>query len=129
MKTAAQTNAHPRRSGWSAILAILLIALSWQSVVTQTHRHFHAPTGTVLAVAQDASSMQGKGQQTPFDPASDCSVCRQLAHAGAALLPDPVAIEAPVFAEFQPTETPRLDPASVQRSHAWQSRAPPALQA
>ena len=129
MKTAGHTNAHPKRPGWAAMLAVLLLALSWQSVVSQTHRHFHAPAGTVLAIAQDASSLPGKGQQAPYDPASDCSICRQIAHAGAALLPDPVAIEAPAFAEFRPGETPPLDPASVRRSHAWRSRAPPALQA
>lgn len=107
------------------ILLIMLAAFLAQTVAIQSHVHFAAST-PVSHVA--TVSTGGAGQSLSSAPAGtlpDCSLCRELAMAGHYVLPDPVStIEG---------RTPLLwlCAASVvalacrQRSHRWQSRAPP----
>ncbi len=112
------------------MVAALVLALSWQSFVTQTHRHSDPLAASIAAgSAQADSGAQKPGKPSPSDLPANCSICRQMANAGAALLPAPVAIAAPAYIAFHPATAPPLGEAAVQRSHRWQSRAPPTFQA
>jgi hypothetical protein len=106
---------------WLALVGALLLSLSWQSVVLQTHRHFAPFAGTAT------TRVASPDNQSPADLPSNCPICRELAHAGPVVLPAPVAIDAPAPLVFWFAVSVLLGLALVRRSHAWQSRAPPAL--
>lgn len=107
---------------WLALVGALLLSLSWQSVVLQTHQHF-----SPLARAATASGTSVSNGQSPADLPANCPICRELAHAGPVVLPAPVALDAPAPLVFWFAVSVLLGLALVQRSHAWRSRAPPAL--
>jgi hypothetical protein len=110
------------RAGWNALLLAVLLAFSWQSFVTQTHQHFDF--GTLSATAKAEGSGQ-TGQQSPLDQQDNCPICRGIAHAGAYLLPAPIALNVPVPVVFWLALATIFGLSLTRRSHAWQSRAPP----
>ena len=114
------------RAGWHAMLAVMLFALSWQSIVTQTHNHFglDAPLG-VTTTKVDSAATQQLDRQSPSDLPGKCPICRELAHSAHFVLPAPILFEAPAPVAFWAASAPPLGSALAQRSHAWQSRAPP----
>lgn len=114
--------------GWFALLTLIL-ALSWQSFVTETHHHPHPASLAQSAVHFDSGRHHQDEQAPAHLPPAHCLICRATALAGAAVLPGPVAFDPPVLASFQPVSAAPLGGAAVQRSHRWQSRAPPQLQA
>lgn len=116
------------RSGWHALLLALLVAFSWQSFVTQTHLHYEpgiAAAASAAPAAADQAVPQPPAKKSPFELPSSCPVCREIAHAGPILPPAPLELAAPVPAAVWLALTLLLGVALVQRSHAWQSRAPP----
>ena len=59
------------------------------------------------------------------DSEPDCPLCAELAAAGHYLPPDAIVLPAPLFAAFAPFVPLAVLTALRQRSHRWQSRAPP----
>ena len=114
------------RGGLSAILAAVLIAFLWQSIVTQTHRHFEPSAVSSASAAKVIGAGPGRtGRQSPSDLPSNCPVCREIATSGNIVLPALIEFEAQALVSFWLVVTSPLSPARAKRSHAWQSRAPP----
>ncbi|MES2988234.1 MAG: hypothetical protein V4808_10035 [Pseudomonadota bacterium] len=116
-------------TAWRAILLAMILAVSWQGFVAQTHYHPEgatpfagAPMGATVLVDVAASADHKKPLKLP----DSCAICRELAHAGSMLLPTPAEFTPPVAIAAPVAETPPALQAHVQRtSHRWQSRAPP----
>lgn len=119
--------AAPRRqSGFAALILALLLAVTWQSFVTQTHNHYDQ--GFASAGVQANGGLAGKaGKSDPSRLPDNCSICREIAHAGPVLLSAPVEIAAPIAIALWIAVVLPLGLALVSRSHAWRSRAPPKL--
>jgi len=103
----------------------MLFALLGQSFVTQTH--IHAEPGVFATLIADGAGApsQLKAGQAPSDLPATCPICQEIAHAGSYLSPTAVAFQPPIPADVWREATPSLAPSLRQRSHAWQSRAPP----
>lgn len=110
-----------RRATWFATMMAILLAFTWQSFVAQTHRHY----GPAAAATPAGVALQQAGKQSPSDLPATCPICSELAHAGQAVLPTPVTIAAPTESPVWLATTAPLHFSLSQRSHAWQSRAPP----
>lgn len=113
-------------AGWHAMLIVMLFALSWQSIVAQTHRHFglDAPLGAT-ATKVDSAATQQLDRQSPSDLPGKCPICRELAHSAQFVLPTPILVEAPAPVTFWAASAALFGSTLAQRSHTWQSRAPP----
>lgn len=116
------------RTGQTALLIAALLSLLWQAVLVQTHVHPRAERVSIMASSAYVHGDVRKNQPAP-DPPDTCPICHELAHAGAFITPDAVG-----FFTSQPTDNwlgnmPSLGFAWASKSHAWQSRAPPLLQA
>jgi hypothetical protein len=112
-----------RRATWFAAMMAILLAFTWQGFVAQTHRHY----GPAASANPTRVALQSPGKQSPSDLPATCPICSELAHAGQAVLPAPVAIAAPAESPVWLATTIPLRLSLSQRSHAWQSRAPPAF--
>lgn len=113
-------------SAWRAVLLAMMLAVSWQGFVAQTHRHPEngSPFAGTTTVIVDVAA--GADRKTPLKLPDSCPICRELAHAGSVLLPTPAEISPPVMPAVPAPETPRALWTQVQPvSHGWQSRAPP----
>lgn len=119
---------HPmnHRRDWPAsfrVLMALLIALFvFETSVVQTHVHGLGGHETVAATKVLGHT---SGQFTA--PAATCELCKALAAGGHTLPPEPGPLL--IGLVFGPEIfAPALSTTAVlQRSHAWQSRAPPAI--
>lgn len=108
-----------------AIILAMLLALLWQSFVTQTHIHAD-PIGYATAIADSTGAQaQLKAGQAPSDLPATCPICQEIAHAGSYLSPTAVAFQPPVAIHVWRAVAPVRALTLRQRSHAWQSRAPP----
>ncbi|WP_333572751.1 hypothetical protein [Sphingomonas sp.] len=97
---------------------LLAFALCWQAGIVRAHVHA-APSWSVATHAHHAP------KQNDDDP--DCPLCDEGATAAAYLAPLPPAFSPPLPA-IQWRAREAADPAQrLLRSHAWHSRAPPAL--
>lgn len=127
--TVGSTGARRRKgmgAGWFATLMAVLVAFSWQSFVTQTHQHYSPGTASSVAPATaDGADPSRPDRQSPGDLPANCAICREIAHAGPVMLPAPIVLDAPAPATAWRAVTGLLEETLVQRSHAWQSRAPP----
>jgi hypothetical protein len=103
----------------------MLLAILWQSFVTQTH--IHANPGAYAAAISDSAgaSTRLKVGEAPSESPATCPICQEFAHAGSYLSPAAVALQGPLPIDLWRTVTPSLAPTLRQRSHDWQSRAPP----
>jgi len=120
----AEATAFPRVRRFAIAFAMLL-ALLGQSFVTQTHIHAE-PRVYATAIADSAGAPpQLKTGQAPSDLPATCPICQEIAHAGSYLSPTAVAFQPPIPAGVWREVTPSFAPSLRQRSHAWQSRAPP----
>ena len=108
-----------------AIVFAMLLAIVWQSFVTQTH--VHANPGVYATAISDSTGAPTrlKAGEAPSDLPATCPICQEVAHAGSYLSPAAVALQPPVPVDLWRTTTPVISPTFRQRSHAWQSRAPP----
>ncbi|AJP72491.1 hypothetical protein TS85_12925 [Sphingomonas hengshuiensis] len=102
-----------------------MLAFAWQSIVTQTHRH--VDTTTVFGQSIASISNGDSDDQSPVDSPANCVICREVAHAGPALLPTGVTLDTPARSEFRAAASDLLRQQSIERSHRWQSRAPPQI--
>ena len=108
-----------------AIVFAMLLAILWQSFVTQTH--VHANPGVYATAISDSASAPTrlKAGEAPSDLPATCPICQEVAHAGSYLSPAAVALQPPVPVGLWRSVAPALSSTPRQRSHAWQSRAPP----
>src|SRR5438552_17565805 len=91
-----------------AIVFAMLLALLWQSFVTQTHIHTD-PGGYASAIAADAgASPQLKAGQPPSELPATCPICQEIAHAGSYLSPTPAGLQPPISVSLRGTITPSL---------------------
>ncbi|HEY7979400.1 MAG TPA: hypothetical protein VID67_14510 [Rhizomicrobium sp.] len=111
-----------RRSTASRVLAFFtVLAFALQSFIIQTHIH-NGPQAAVATFSADAPAPHSK---YPHNKApADCPLCQAVAHTGAFLTPATIAMLLPVSVQ---TITLRLvvQTATADRTHGWQSRAPP----
>jgi hypothetical protein len=108
-----------------AIVFAMLLAILWQSFVTQTHVHAN-PGAYAPAISDSAGGpTRLKAGEAPSDLPATCPICQEVAHAGSYLSPAALALQPPVPVDRWRTVTLALSPTLRQRSHAWQSRAPP----
>ena len=107
-------------------MCALLIALCWQSLVTQTHLHAgsNAPASGGAIVWSVGENLTA-GQTGPQDPPDNCPICHDVTQAGFYLLADAIVLAVPaVLLHWQ--AVPGSTAWSVRRrSHAWRSRGPP----
>lgn len=97
---------------------LLAFALCWQAGIVRAHVH-GLPSWTAAAHAHHTP------KQNDEDP--DCPLCDEGAAAAAYLASVPPAFTAPLPPGTW-RATAATDPAQrILRSHAWRSRAPPAL--
>jgi len=108
-----------------AIAIAMLLAILWQSFIIQTHVHA-ASGGYATAIADSAGApTRLKAGEAPSELPATCPICQEVAHAGSYLSPAAVALQPPIAVYLSPTFTQSLAPTRRQRSHLWQSRAPP----
>ena len=109
------------------LLWALLFALAWQGFVAQAHRHLNAMPSSMWTTPA-AADKKSNGDQ-PLDTPGNCSICRELAGSGPALLPVAASVAVPDAFIFR-SAAPSLHRITlVPRRHVWRSRAPPLLQA
>jgi hypothetical protein len=111
--------------GWLATLAAVLIAFSFQSLVTQTHQHFDFSAAFASTPAKADAAGQPAGKRSPSELPANCPICREIAQAGHAVLTAPVEFKAPAPAVAWFAATKPLGGTISRPSHAWRSRAPP----
>jgi len=114
------------RTRLAAVLFAALLAFSWQSFVVQTHIHFEPYPASGVAIGHSAVADPGPARG-PADTPANCPICHEIAHGGVYLLPTLAAFEAPAPAPVWQPVTTQLAHLASKRSHAWRSRAPPAL--
>jgi len=108
------------------LLAALLVAFLWQSVVTATHLHF-APGTFTAASANADQALQLTAPKTPGELPINCPLCHGAAIAGHFLSPGTASLTVPIAAApWRQLPIPFVVRGDVARSHAWRSRAPPA---
>jgi hypothetical protein len=102
------------------IVALLLLAFSFQSYVAQTHIHDIVGKAPVALVHQ-AGHDRAPVQNLPFD----CPFCQMLTHAGSFLVPDPsLVLPSPQWTILTAWNHDFAGMA-IAANHDWQSRAPP----
>jgi hypothetical protein len=112
----------------SLLLALLMLAaFLGQSVATQAHVHFLSGPPLSAATA-DPNARTGpilSATTAPGNALADCQLCRELAMSGHYVLPGPVPLFEGRLAPFWLAAATVAALACRQRSHRWQSRAPP----
>ena len=128
---ARRVHARPRLPGkrfsalWLLTLLVALLALTWQSFIVQTHLHA-SPDGFATELTGNvASPAQLESGHSAPDAPSPCPICQEIAHAGSYLVPSEPGFHLPPSVVAWYIVSPSLTIAPRQRSHAWQSRAPP----
>jgi hypothetical protein len=106
-----------------SLLALFLVALSWQSLVLQLHTHEQPGAA---ASAWSAEHPDGHHRQAP-SPSDDCPICQDIAVAGSYLAPAAPAIPLPVGASPWFSVDRPVAGIDRQQAHHWRSRAPPRL--
>ncbi|QNA84183.1 hypothetical protein G4G27_09440 [Sphingomonas sp. So64.6b] len=120
-RAAAQT-----ATAWRAVVFAVLALFGWQSVVLQSHVHL-APKILERATDQHPVATQlMSGHHENGDPA-DCPICRDIDDAGQYLTPSSIAIDRHIVVPTWTSALLMLLVLDRQRSHSWQSRAPPTL--
>jgi hypothetical protein len=116
---------HQRRG--PAFVLAALFAVLLQAFVVQTH--IHAPAAPIgIAVEQTSDAAHAEVSAPSDHQTVTCAVCQTLAGGGGLMLvADAPSFDAPhAVNEAAVFALPRAPPSA---SHAWQSRAPPILQA
>jgi hypothetical protein len=125
-RATARRRANPppveRRAGRLVVLLAAILAFLWQGYVT--HAHVHPARQGMAASARVLPGHAASGHSKPDTP-DNCPICQAVAQAGHYLLPTAIAFRAsPSQTEWHiVTLTPPLT--RNDRSHSWQSRAPP----
>lgn len=114
-----------RRNALTAILIAALLCFLWQTIVVQTHFHSQLVPVSAVSGANIAPQVSAPNHQSESDDPANCPICQERAHAGAYLTPEPAVFQ--VSAEFDNWVGTAPAPGTVaaNRSHSWQSRAPP----
>jgi len=110
---------------WSiAVLLAAMLAFLCQSLVTQSHVHIANAASAAPAIHALNTSTRTAATPSGMDEPA-CAICQEVAQAGVYLPAPVIAFDAPAPAEHWREITWVLALALRQRSHAWQSRAPP----
>jgi hypothetical protein len=113
------------RARWHVIVLTALFAFLWQSLVTQAHVHFAPITYSAVVAGKAGSTAHIAPPRSSPDLPANCPLCREIAHSGGYLPPTPILLGAPEPATIRLVAPPLRALAFGERSHAWQSRAPP----
>jgi hypothetical protein len=111
------------RPGSLVIILAAMMALLWQSCVTQSHTHFdrHAAVESAGQLSKLATG------NPPLDSTDNCPVCREIAHAGHYTMSAAITFHLPRAVSREHYITSTLTLPRKARSHSWRSRAPPQL--
>jgi hypothetical protein len=105
------------------IVWIALVALLFQSFVTQTH--IHQPAKLASAARSLANASPTISAERPAPGHSSCPLCIELKIAGHYMQPTPVVLLTPLALSFWFYPPVPLAASRPQPSHHWLSRAPP----
>lgn len=108
---------------WLAVLVALVLALTWQNFLVQTHWH-PGPAAQTAAASRSAVSLKSD-PQAPADQQPSCPICLEIANATPALPSAPVALQLPLLVAFFIAAFTLAAPAPSRPAPPWQSRAPP----
>jgi hypothetical protein len=110
-----------RPMGTRLLALFALLAFALQGLAIQTHIH-GTPAGNahLIQVSVPASG----DRRDPLDP-SNCALCQELAHAGAAVTPAPILAVLALDWIRAVFLTPISAAAALAPQTGWQSRAPP----
>jgi len=103
-----------------------VLVFSWHSLVTQAHFHGRAalkPLAGTQAAGTALLREASRGERS--DPSTECPLCQDAAAAGHYITPTSATVAPLLRVVFQPAEQRVPSDAPQQRSHLWQSRAPP----
>lgn len=107
-----------------ALLFCLLVALAWQSCVIQTHIHPVLGRQALSSLASVQTAPRG-GRTLPDRPAT-CPICQEAAFSGQYVAAGPAWLVSPAIAIAWYHSAMSRPSRRDLRSHAWNSRAPPA---
>lgn len=108
-----------------ALLMLVIVSFTGRSFVTETH--LDLPSGLLSLSGQSLSGpVLSREKDAPTHP-SDCPICREMAMSGHFLSPAPFELSLPSGSAAIAAITYVLRSTGGLRSHAWQSRAPPAF--
>lgn len=113
------------RALWAALLFVTLLAFTWQSFVTQTHRHWGEGGYSLSLSAKSLGGSQAEKGRVPADTPDNCPICQEVAHGGAYLASAPLPFVAPAAIAGWFAVSLLLALALHPQSHDWRSRAPP----
>lgn len=108
-----------------ALLMLVMTSFVGRSFVTETHLELPASPAS-LAAHDQGGPMLMREKRAPANP-TDCPICREMAMSGHFLPASPVELTLPTGSAAIVALTLVLQSTGVLRSHAWQSRAPPAF--
>jgi hypothetical protein len=106
------------RMAW---LAALLVALSWQSVLLQSH--VHVPATPAFGTDQQAGHSSGE-HRSPLAP-DNCPICDEIDVAGVYTLGTSIILVEPVVHAFWFGAEAQPQSVDGAPAHHWHSRAPP----
>ncbi len=106
-----------------SLIFFTLFAFALQNFVVQTHIHVGAAVGAVIG-QNTAQDRQPDKLPLGNDPAN-CSICQELLHAGAYVVPTATAWQPVVIATFIDVIVLEIRTLTQTHSHGWNSRAPP----
>jgi hypothetical protein len=114
-----------REGGGGSRIALLclLIALAWQSCLTQTHFHSDQSARTLSSLV---SVRADTGGGTLPDTPATCPICQEAALSGNYVAAGPVLLAPPAVATTWYGVAASRPVRRDLKSHAWNSRAPPA---
>lgn len=113
-----------RRAPLAALL-LMVLALSWQGLVTQTHRHLPAVAPPVSVADSQASGTSTVRSGAPAQSSANCPICRDLTLNAQYLPPTPLSFAAPMLALASVAVAVGAVLALARHTLGWQSRAPP----
>jgi hypothetical protein len=121
------------------LLLLALLALTFQSLIVQTHIHVppavfravmslaiqsHA-SGTLAAI-EPTSRASPSGSKAPYnDDPSNCPVCQQIAHSGQFVHSAAVLTALPAFISVSAVPWAQTVIPLIALTHIWNIRAPP----
>ncbi|WP_261300102.1 hypothetical protein [Sphingomonas alpina] len=123
LTTPHRRSASNGRGDWLRMvwLTALLVALSWQSVVLQSH--VHAPVAPSFGFTEQAGHSSGE-HRSPLAP-DNCPLCDEIDAAGVYTLGASIILVEPVAHAFWYGAEEKPQSIDGEPAHHWRSRAPP----
>ena len=99
-----------------------IVALLFQSLITQSHLHPISPFGRTSHTGVFAATRIG---HHALSPSGDCAICREIAQAGQYVASAPPSFDGPASPGFWRSPSVARPVTRHSVSHAWHSRGPP----